>query len=335
MRAISTALLLLLAACTDAADRPADAGAAPASPLTPTRAAAPGDPELPEWDDPRRFLDLSPLRWEDWETQRPADPAARLRALGITPIRRDSTDQIEYDPAETGDHDPNGERVEDFHFIDFSGDGVADVIYDGPWFMRNTDGEVGAGEGGQLRLYQVVRGRAVAVFESHASLQRVWPGRPGEPVTFRTVHYGCCSDPQWGIQFFRPVLHGDTVRYDAYREVMGREGLEIPARFMDAPRRFTVSSDRYLLRAGPRIDDSADAVWPRWEGRGNALAEYGRGARGTAIAERTDSTGRVWWFVRMAAETPPRHAQITDHTESHVPTDRLGWMSSRFLAADP
>lgn len=78
--------------------------------------------------------------------------------------------------------------------------------------------------------------------------------------------------------------------------------------------------------------------WHEWDERGNVMAEYGRGARGTALAERTDSTGRVWWFVRMDGATPPRDAHISapeDHAGRVLPTDRLGWMSSRFLAPAP
>lgn len=329
-------LPFLLAACGDAAERPAAKGdAPPSSPFTAARAGAAVEPQLPDEGDPGAFLSLDTLRWSEWETQRPADAAARLRALGITPIRLDSAEQIEYDPAEMEGYDPNGERVEDFHFVDFSGDGVADVIYSGGWFMRMTDGRFGAGEGTQYKLYQMIGGRAVQVMSGHGDLQRVWKGAPGQPVSLRTVHYGCCSDPEWTLEYLRPARSGDTVRYEPYRRVMGRAEMEMPARFLAQPRRFTVENDPYLLRAEPRIDDAEDNAWPSWPGRGNAVAEYSRGARGTALAERTDSTGRVWWFVRIDGATPPRDAQIIDDPESRVPMDRLGWMSSRFLTPLP
>lgn len=338
---LSLLALLLLAACSEprpAADAAsAETQSAPAAGLAATvRPAARDEPGVPDLDDPRLFLDLDSLRWAQWEARRPADPEARLRELGIQPIRADST--VEFDPA-IG-YDPNGESVRDFHFVDFSGDGVADVIYDGDWFMRNEEGEFGAGEGSRLKMYQVMNGRAVLVMEHHASIQRVWKGRPGEPVSFRTVHYGCCADPMWSIEYHRPVRRGDTVRFEAHYRVMGRDGIVMPAKFMQRPRRFTVGNDRYLLRESPGIDletpDGED--WYRWHRRGNALAEYGRGARGTAIAEQTDSTGRVWWFVRMDGDTPPRDAQIdapVDHAGRVIPIDRLGWMSSRFLQAEP
>lgn len=337
---LSLLALLLLAACSErrpAADAAStDKPRAPAVDSSPAHPVAEDEPGMPDAGDPRLFLSLDSLRWAQWETRRPADPEARLRELGIQPIRADSV--MEFDPADG--YDPNGERVRDFHFVDFSGDGVEDVIYDGAWFMRNDEGQFGAGEGSRLKMYQVMGGRAVLVMEHHASIQRVWKGRPDEPVSFRTLHHGCCADPEWSVEYHRPVRRGDTVRFEARHRVMGREGLVIPTTFMGRPRRFTVGNDRYLLRDAPGIDtETADGDdWYRWEGRGNALAEYGRGARGTAIAEQTDSTGRVWWFVRMDGGTPPREAQTAapyDPAGREMSVDRLGWMSSRFLQAEP
>lgn len=342
MRIHLPALLLLLAACSGppATDRGASTEAAEAAEAaTPANAlAAPGtaarqEPDLPDFGDPARFLSLDSLRWAEWETQPPADREARLRALGIQPIRADSV--IEFDPADG--YDPNGERAADFHFADFSGDGVADVVYNGPWFVRNENG-FGALEGTRMRLFQVIGGRAVEVLSHHGQLQRIWKGRPGEPVVFRSVAYGCCSDPTWEIQYFRPVRSGDTVRYEPYQGVQGRAEMRMPSRFLPAPRRFTVANDGYLLRDAPSIGAAAieeGADWYRWEGHGNALAEYGRGARGIAIAEQTDGTGRVWWFVRMDGRTPPRDAQFVDDPARGFPMDRLGWMSSRFVEVQP
>lgn len=325
-RTLLVAIAAALTACGDATERPS--GAAPAASPPAAKAAEREDAgDLPEVADPRRFLDTLPLRWAEWETAPPANRAARLRELGITPIRRDSATG----PVVDG-YDPDGERVEDFHFVDFSGDGVADVIYDGAWFTVQ-EGDLGAMEGTRIKLYHVVGGRAVPVAEHHGSVQRIWKGRPGEPLSFRTMHRGCCADPQWSLTFFGAKRHGDTVRYEPYRNVLGRNDLEIPEQFMSSPRRFTVSQDGYLLRSTPRVAGSA-AGWRDGSG-GNAMAAYGRGATGTAIAERRDTTGHAWWFVRMDGRTPPRDAQFVDDPNSRTPTDRLGWMSTRFLSPMP
>jgi hypothetical protein len=327
-------VLLLLAACStrDSADEARPTDAVPAAVSAAKAPAAAREPELPDAADPQLFLNLDNLRWAEWEPHPPADRFGRLRELGIRPIRSDSF--IEFDTA--SGYDPNGERAEAFHFADFSGDGVEDVIYNGAWLAWGTDGEVAAAEGEKLKIWQVIGGRAVLVLEHHGGIQRIWR-RPGAPASFRTIHYGCCSDPEWTIEYFRPVQRGDTVRFQPWHRVMGRAEVQMPARFLAVPRRFTVNNDGYLLRASPRVesDSTKFADWYAWEGHGNALAEYGRGSRGIALAERTDSTGRVWWFVRMDGRTPPREAQIQEDSEHPVRTDRLGWMSSRFLTPEP
>lgn len=331
---------LLLAACSEprAAEEtaPATPGSPPAAALTRADAGTQTAPELPDFDDPRRFLDLDSLRWAEVESPASGDWVARLRAVGITLIRSDSTGEREPLDAMSSDYDPNGESTLHFHFVDFSGDGTDDVIYSGPWFERNENG-FGALEGTRFRLYQVMNGRAVQVLDRPGAVQRIFRGGRGQPASFRAVVYGCCSDPQWEIDYYRPVRAGDTVRFEAYRRISGRQGLVAPSRFLQSRRAFTVNNDRYLLRESPGIDPAAPdgEDWFRWEGRGNALAEYARGARGVALAERADSTGRVWWFVLMDGRTAPRDAQIAPPDGDPVRMDRLGWMSSRFLTPDP
>jgi hypothetical protein len=327
------ALPLLLAACYGAETPPVDSGSPEAAHLTP--APDPPAAELPDLADPRLFLDLASPAWEELERSPPVNRAARLRELGIVPVRRPDCETAPED-----DYDPCGERLDDFHFVDFSGDGVDDVIYQGPWFLWGVEGLEGR-EGTRLRLHQVRAGRAVEVLDHHGSLQRVWQGAPGEPMSFRTVHHGCCADPAWTIEYFRPVRGDGVVRYEAYRALLGRYDLEMPRDFLAQPRRVTVANERYLLRSAPAIVDAPppdEEDWPQWPGRGNAMAEYNRGARGMALAARTDGTGRVWWFVRMDGATPPHDAQVRDHAQpgAHaVPLDRLGWMSSRFLEVAP
>ncbi|HEX6037078.1 hypothetical protein [Longimicrobium sp.] len=334
-----TIVLLLLAACSDA--QPArestatrDAVAAPAAEGTANEREA----DLPDFGDRRLFLSLDFPGWTTMETRSPADRLARLHALGIQPVRSDSTGPREaYDTMEMAGYDPNGEQARAYHFVDFSGDGVDDVIYSGAWYIRNENGEFAAAEGTHLKLYQVMNGRAVLVMDHHGDFQRLFRGRPGEPASFRAIHHGCCADPEWSFDYYRPVRAGDTVRYEPYHRVMGREGVQLPATFLARPRAFTVANDGYLLRESPSIepDPAAEEDWYRWEGHGNALAEYGRGARGIALAERTDGTGRVWWFVRMDGRTPPRDAQFDEQNGEGIRLDRLGWMSSRFLTAEP
>jgi hypothetical protein len=337
---ISLLALLLLAACSEprpAADAASARDSAPAAAPASTQPAARGEADLPDFGNLRQFLSLDSLRWAQVETNPPADRGARLRLLGIRPLRSDSTGPRDaFDTTEMAGYDPYGERTADYHFVDFSGDGVDDVIYSGAWYERNENG-FGALEGTRFKLYQVMDGRAVMVLSYPGDVQRIFRGGRGQPVSLRAVIHGCCADPQWNIDYLAPRRAGDTVKFEPYRRVMGREGIVTPSRFMDRPRRFTVNNERYLLRDSPGIDTppANGEDWHLWEGHGNALAEYARGARGIALAEQTDATGRVWWFVLMDGRTGPQDAQFGGIQDDPLRMDRVGWMSSRFLQAEP
>ena len=312
-----------MSACDDEAKRPTVVRGTAAAPAlrAATPVAALKDTDPPEVADPQRFLDPRPMRWADWETRPPADRFARLRELGITPIRDDTVTG----PVEDG-YDPAGERAEDFHFVDFSGDGVADVIYQGAYFQLH-EGRLSTSEATHIKLYQVIGGRAVQVAEHHGSLERIWKGRPGEPASLLVEHGEHCMDDEWSLAFLRPVRTRGRVGYEPYRYVVGTAEIYLPKRYTGSPRRFTVSRDGYLLRSKPEIDTAS---------YGNQIAVYPRGARGTAHAERRDASGRVWWFVKMDGRTPPTRGRPEEEDPSSpIPTDRIGWMSSRFLTPIP
>ncbi|HEX8395412.1 MAG TPA: hypothetical protein VF665_23885 [Longimicrobium sp.] len=324
MRPSLLAPVLLLAACApDASEstaaRAAVSGLAPRA-ASPAPAAQPSWPDLPDFADPRRFMDLDSLQWPRVEAPRPADMQARLAALGIVPVRG------------TVGGERTGESVRDYHLVDFSGDGTPDVIYQGPPYAMN-DGELGTYEGTRLRMWQVRGGRAVEVLDRPTAMQRIYRAQAGAPLRFRAIQYGCCADPAWTMEYYAPYEGGGAVRYSPHARIGGTVALVWPARFWSAPRRFRVNSAGLTLRSGPEI--GAGEEWSGWEGHGNALAEYAAGARGIAIAERADATGRVWWFALMDGRTPPRAAMRDDDPAAPVPLDRLGWISSRFLTEEP
>jgi hypothetical protein len=309
----------------DWGDRRSGVGASDVAPAlrAATPAAAWKDTDPPELADPRKFLDRRPMRWADWETRPPRDRFARLRELGITPIRRDTLTPRADD--EYGD-EPEGERAEDYHFVDFSGDGVADVIYDGTYFSVH-EGRLSTAEATHIKLFQVIGGRAVQVAEHHGSLERIWKGRPGEPASLLVEHGEHCMEDEWSLAFLRPVRTRGRLGYEPYRYVVGTAEIDLPKRYTGSPRQFTVSRDGYLLRSRPEIDTAS---------HGNQMSVYPRGARGTAHAERRDATGRVWWFVKMDGRTPPTKGWPKEEDPSSpIPTDRIGWMSSRFLTVVP
>ncbi|HEU4452637.1 MAG TPA: hypothetical protein VFR81_06230 [Longimicrobium sp.] len=321
--AVSLAAALVLAACSndprEAPPRAADASVDTAGARSLTAAAEREKEnerwkEIPELANPAEFLSFDSMKWGGWE-KAVGDKEGELRRLGVRIVRGEGVEQ----------------RLEHFHFVDFSGDGVADVIYAGPAIGRSDSGEVWAREGDLLLMWQVTDGRAVQVFEHYGTLQRIWGRTSHMPSLLRVIQYGCCAETSNFIEYLDPEP-GARVRYAPRARILHsthHPAVRSPFRH---PRPFTVNADRYTLRFTPEI---SSAPGFDWEGRGNASADYGRGARGVALAEARDATGRVWWYVLMDGDTPPLAAAYVEEPGSPVPLDRLGWMSSRFLSVAP
>jgi|GEM_PF-2418344 len=317
--AISLVLIATLAACSDDtreapardAEPPADTAGARA--LAPAPARVPVSERwkrIPDLWAPAEFLALDSMAWSPWETA-VGDKRGELRRLGVPVVKGEDV----------------GQRMEHFHFADFTGDGVADVIYAGPAIGRDEKGEVWAREGDLLVMWRVTGGRAVQLFEHYGTLQGVTTFDHGPPL-LRVVQYGCCAETNNFIEYFSGESRADGYRFVPLARILHSTHHPAVTRPLPRYRPFLVNADRYTLRHTPEISSAGELDWA---GHGNASADYGRGARGIALAESTDATGRVWWYVLMDGETPPLAAAYTEEPGNPVPLDRLGWMSSRFL----
>jgi hypothetical protein len=342
LRVLPLALVTMaMAGCGDSgrdADG-ADGGAATEAPVT--FAASVGEPwaSLPDFDSAGSWLDRQTLDWTEWEPPLASDPLALLLSLGIQPLRDRQNDWQIQNPA-------------DFHFIDFTGDGVLDVVYSGPTWWLYRDGEpVGAYtgdawqesdgteiwplEGNTLVFYQTFGRHARALAHHHGEISRIWRDQRSGPLSFRTVHFGCCGDSGITIEYFRPVLSADTVRFQRHHQIFDVEyGVRPqPDRHFPLARHFVVASSGAVLRASPANVETARQAEGGAEG--NTLAEYGEGARGFALADAVDDAGTVWWYVVMDGRTAPTRAVLGPNhgreAGAGAAADQVGWMDSARL----
>lgn len=225
---------------------------------------------------------------------------------------------------------PNSNQMEEsFHFVDFSGDGVADLVYSGLNFFCHD----AVAEGTRTALYHNREGLLTKVAETDGYITGAWQAGPWEPMTFFVRVNGCCGDQRIYYRFLYPDLaRRGTMRYRFGGPVYSSWAMEIPEVRFERPRPFEVRLDEYNLRSSPEIDESPGAV----------LAVYGKGATGMAVGEATGPEGRVWWFVVMAASTRPLRVWehrpgpgAGDWAEATLVGRYVGWMSSRFLDTLP
>ena len=94
---------------------------------------------------------------------------------------------------------------------------------------------------------------------------------------------------------------------------------------------FKVLNNKYKLRTEPKIDNK-EITSPY--NMGNTIAEFSIGDLGTAIAEKKDDTGRIWWFVVMnnnVIKDWNDYLHIDFEYENNRNMKIFGWISSRYL----
>jgi hypothetical protein len=249
------------------------------------------------------------LQWQGWDVKVPGAKRAVLARLGICLDERTQLNR--------------------FHFVDVDADDTPDIIYSGPKAYCSEYGE------GELTIVFLNRGgRARRVFSDNGVVTALARPTPRQAVWLTVERVGCCADPNFSIGFYRPRPSGDTLAYDQYERIASVDGVRTPRRPYPRPLRVRVTQPRYLLRLTPEIDDTTrHRIWSYDEPRGNAIAEYGAGAMGTAYAGARDRTGREWLFVLMDLAPPP--TRFPGDNPPEAPARYFGWMSSRYLAIAP
>lgn len=212
-------------------------------------------------------------------------------------------------------------NLKSFHVVDFDIDGDDDIIFSG---AGGTDSK-------QVILYRLSDGKYTPILNIFGEIINISNPFTGSPLILTIIHYP--FDPPdilRNIETYSPVMINDQYEYLVSSKICFIEYTEFPTSFnMKLP--FVINNNKYNLRLSPRIDHDTEY----FEGRkGNIIAEYSKGAKGIALAERTDDTGRIWWFVMMHNNVMPQNTLFVNTGNNKVPFHSLGWVSSRYLTVD-
>ena len=210
----------------------------------------------------------------------------------------------------------------DFWRLDVDGDGRPELVYSGSLIHC----EDGAQESMRTIFYATDGGTARVIFEASGLLGHVSRAQPWNAISFILRNDGCCSDPGFDLMWYTPRRVENAWMWQYTTILASEHDLALPKSTYAAPVPFSVTQDRYNLRLAPVVDDTT--FDDNLDRRGNTFARYAAGAKGIALAEQTDGTGRVWWFVVM-------QSAHVDHKAPSVVAYKAGWMSSRFLRRAP
>lgn len=202
--------------------------------------------------------------------------------------------------------------------VDLNNDGLQDVVFDGPsggepniviFFIQTSSGFE--------QVFEVMQGISKVTWNA-GLLDKIFVSTPG-----------CCADFRLTNSVYQVIYNSQNrPSFDKiFQSVEVIEELVKPKNFFDQPIQFVVNNEGYKLRLAPEIDDEVEFHWV--EITGNTFATLKQGTIGTALAEQTDETGRVWWYVSVDLDSNLQNCIIRAPNE--FPTKVIGWLSSRYV----
>jgi len=139
------------------------------------------------------------------------------------------------------------------------------------------------------------------------------------PSLIHFVEWGCCDDPHNIYQLW--TLNNDLISESDQYHFLEETQLPKDMRYSFS---ISVQNTPYTLRATPEI---INENFHYHYDKGNIIAEFSKGDIGHVLSTKTDSTGRVWYFVIM--EKP---SKVGYHNYKIYKDEKwMGWMSSRFV----
>ncbi len=205
--------------------------------------------------------------------------------------------------------------VDFFHFIDIDNDSDYDLIYDGWSGSEPMMINVYLNEKGHFSLKFIQYMHITDIEIENNELKRLVIHDPGCCAAIMencyTYHFNSYSDSidYWLVDYF--TYHNETPK---------------PEKLFDKEIKFEVVNSKYHLRIKPEVDN--ETLYFPDDTQGNQLMTYTTGDFGCAMAEKLDSTGRIWWYVAMDNKEN-RYSNIKD--PAAFSPKYVGWMSSRYL----
>ena len=243
------------------------------------------------------------LDWSKWEIELP--DTKKVQALDGLILSMDNFPPLIAKQYAAGTNYPS------FHFLDLDSDSQVDIIF---------NGKTGTGDGIVLFLKSgsgyiqsnTLGGNIVGIERSTLSGH---------------VHFKIQHDPS-GEEHYR-LIASLSIRPNDFKMLTSAEysyktTTEIPTTFF-SPKPFTTKTE-YNLRAQPKFNASPNKWLEKIES--NVVAVYPVGSIGKAIAQKTDTAGRVWWFVIMENNLWPTRSLLVYKKPTNM---SMGWMSSKFL----
>jgi hypothetical protein len=220
------------------------------------------------------------------------------------------------------EYTPNLSDLENrLHIIDFNGDGLDDVIFNG-----HTGSEVE-----YIIIFINIGESFVKIFTEYQQFHKI-VFENGKAHKLYIRDGGCCCEYIGMNKIFKVDYSSEFPKISLVSQMqyINNSVERYPNHYFDKPIKFKVLNDKYNIRFSPVIDDITEIYYCGELRNGNFLGKIKSGSIGYALAEKIDSTGRIWWFVALNSDTEIYESIYYDETVNSN-TYKLGWISSRFV----
>jgi len=258
---------------------------------------------------PQENLFYASIEWSEYEKDISID-------YKKSEIKKIKDDLLEY----LKENEILEESLSNFHFIDYDLNGVIDIVY---------SGDAGTETKRTIVFKLGENGIYSKIFDKFGVLISIYQISKFTPLTFVLKENPCCGNNQITYEIYQPINQGDKIELQASSKYCAIIGTELPKTLIDNPILFEVKNELYYLRLTPAVDN--EKFNEELNITGNIIAEYTIGAKGYAILERQDETGRVWWFVLMVNNNKPLKSMMDTGSNNENEYYSIGWMSSRYL----
>ena len=201
---------------------------------------------------------------------------------------------------------------------DVNGDGLADVIFEGP------DG----GESEIVRIYLNHRERFELIFEDYQYLTRL-EKIDGKLSALETGDIGSAGQYLYFTRKYQVNWEEGTPSIIKGKQIVNYKYTELPLKYFPDPTPCSSIGDTLLLRASAaRINEP---FIPKPESFGNIIARYRSKTKGVMLATKSYGKGNVWFYVEIEPDVYPTASIL--YGLDKFPVFVRGWVSGSSVSA--
>jgi hypothetical protein len=203
------------------------------------------------------------------------------------------------------------------HVFDINDDGLDDILFDG-WYFETNIIQIFLNNGKTFnKVLSEFQGIVKMIIENN-KVSKIY-----------IQDWGCCCEINTINKVFSVNYNSDIPKFELLNQQKFLHVFELPDKYLDKPIKFSVLNNNYNIRFAPIIDDSTE-IDECEQFIGNVIGKVQNSAEGYCLAQKTDSTGRIWWYVAFKPETKIK--SVFKYYSKYEPKEyKLGWISSRFV----